>query len=288
MPERHTLCRFAPSPNGPLHLGHAYSALRNQQVAQRGGGTMLLRMENIDLARCSRAYEQGIVDDLTWLGLSWPQPVRRQSEHFGRYAAALDGLAARGLVYPCFCTRGEIAAALADRSDWPHDPDGSPLYPGLCRRMARGVVDRRLAAGLPFSLRLDLDRALAAVPQPLDWTEYRDTNLAVRVPAEPRAWGDAVLRRKDVPASYHLAVVIDDAEQAITDVVRGVDLFPATSLHRLLQALLDLPAPAYHHHRLILDGAGRKLSKSDGATGLAELRRNGVNPGDVRRLAGLA
>lgn len=274
------VCRFAPSPNGPLHLGHAYSALRNRAVAARGAGRLLLRMEDIDLARCTPAFEAGIEDDLRWLGVEWEAPVVRQSERFALYAAALDRLAARDLIYPCFCTRGEIAAATG--SGGPRDPDGAPLYPGTCRALSSSARDR-LAARRPSCLRLDMARALATVSQPLHWSEFGEGTRENRVAADASAWGDAVLRRKDSPASYHLAVVVDDAAQGITDVVRGRDLSAATGLHRLLQALLDHPAPRYHHHRLVLDEAGRKLAKSRSSRPLATWRQAGAAPSDIER-----
>lgn len=277
------VCRFAPSPNGPLHLGHAYSALRNVAVAQRAG-RLLLRMENIDRARCPPANEAAIEADLAWLGVTWETPVRRQSEHLALYGEALARLDAAGLLYPCFCTRGDILRAVADRRDWPHDPDGAPLYPGTCRDLGTTERARRLAADAPHCLRLDGAGAQTAVGPGLAWIEHGEGEVPHAVPAEPTAWGDPVLRRKDIPASYHIAVVVDDAEQGVTDIVRGTDLYAATGLHRLLQELLGLPAPRYHHHRLVTGGDGRKLSKSRGAPALAELRRAGLTRSDVVRL----
>lgn len=276
------VCRFAPSPNGPLHLGHAYSALCNRAVAARGGGRLLLRMEDIDRARCTPAFAAGIEDDLRWLGVGWEAPVVRQSERFPLYAAALDRLAARDLVYPCFCTRGDLVAATGSGLGGPRDPDGAPLYPGTCRALSAAARDRH-AASRPFCLRLDMARALGTLSQPLHWSEFGEGAAARRVAADPSAWGDAVLRRKDVPASYHVAVVADDAAQGVTDVVRGRDLFAATGLHRLLQALLGLPAPRYHHHRLVLDAAGHKLSKSRSSRPLAAWRQAGATPSDIDR-----
>lgn len=278
------VCRFAPSPNGPLHLGHAYSALRNQAVARRDGGRLLLRMENIDLARCPPANEAAIAGDLAWLGLAWDTPVRRQSEHLALYGAALATLEAGGLLYPCFCTRGDVLRAIRDRPGWPHDPDGAPLYPGTCRALGARERARRVADGTAFSLRLDGDLARRRVGGDLAWSEYGEGAASCRIAARSADWGDPVLRRKDVPASYHIAVVVDDAEQSVSDVVRGTDLYAATSLHRLLQALLGLPAPRYHHHRLIAGADGRKLSKSRGAPALGDLRRAGLTPDDVGRL----
>jgi glutamyl-Q tRNA(Asp) synthetase len=286
--------RFAPSPNGYLHLGHAYSAVLNARMAGEAGGRFLLRIEDIDATRCRPQYEAAIFEDLHWLGLSGKEPVRRQSEHLTAYADALARLAARGLIYPSFESRAEIAALVAARErggPWPRDPDGAPLYPGTAKALAPEERDRRMAAGDPYALRLDMAAALAAVgAAPLAWSETGagpggETGLVLADSAE---WGDVVLARKDIPTSYHLSVVIDDALQGITHVVRGQDLFAATSLHRLLQILLVLPEPIYHHHRLILDSDGRKLSKSTRATGLRELRAGGASPADILSMIGLA
>jgi glutamyl-Q tRNA(Asp) synthetase len=286
--------RFAPSPNGYLHLGHAYSAVLNARMARETGGRLLLRTEDIDATRCRPEYEAAIFEDLRWLGLAWEEPVRRQSEYLAAYAEALGRLAARGLIYPSFESRAEIAALVAARErdgPWPRDPDGAPLYPGTAKTMAPEERDRRMAAGDPYALRLDAAAALAAVSAaPLAWTETGagPGGETGRIPGHPAQWGDVVLARKDIPTSYHLSVVVDDALQGITHVVRGQDLFAATSLHRLLQILLVLPEPIYHHHRLILDGEGRKLSKSTRATGLRELRAGGASPADIRSMIGLA
>jgi len=284
--------RFAPSPNGYLHLGHAYSALLNFDMARALGGRLVLRIEDIDAARCRPQYEAAIYEDLHWLGISWEQNVRRQSDGFGDYRAALATLTAQGLIYPSFESRREIGALVAarDRSGpWPRDPDGVPLYPGRARKLAAAERERRIAAGAPFALRLAMDAA-AARAGALTWTEtgagpQGETGV---VAAAPQMWGDVVLARKELPTSYHLAVTVDDALQGVTDVVRGQDLFWSTSIHRLLQALLGLPAPVYHHHRLILDADGRKLSKSTQATGLRELRAAGASATDIRRMVGLA
>ncbi|PWB66044.1 MAG: tRNA glutamyl-Q(34) synthetase GluQRS [Bradyrhizobiaceae bacterium] len=282
-----TVFRFAPSPNGHLHLGHALSALLNHEMARASGGRLILRIEDIDATRCRPEYEAAILEDLAWLGLAWEEPVRRQSEHLDDYRAALARLERRGLVYPGFESRAEIARLVAAREaagPWPRDPDGAPLYPGAARELAPEVRARRLAAGEPYALRLDMAAALARVG-PLAWEE---TGLqAGRVAAAPEAWGDVVLARKETPTSYHLAVVVDDALQGVSHVVRGEDLFWSTSVHRLLQALLGLPAPVYHHHRLIRDADGRKLAKSTRATALRELRAQGLTPEDVRRMVGL-
>ncbi|HZH51147.1 MAG TPA: tRNA glutamyl-Q(34) synthetase GluQRS [Microvirga sp.] len=284
--------RFAPSPNGRLHLGHAYSALLNADLAQRFGGRFLLRIEDIDLTRCRRELEAAIYDDLAWLGLSWEAPVRRQSEHFDDYRAAFAQLKGRGLAYPCFCSRKDIGEAVACREaegrPWPRDPDGAPLYPGTCRDMAREEADRRIAAGEPHAWRIAMERALALSPGPHGFRCFdRDGNGGERR-ADPGRWGDAVLVRKDTPTSYHLSVVVDDALQGVTHVVRGNDLEAATDLHVLLQDLLDLPTPHYHHHDLVLDLAGDKLSKSRRSEALADLRERGVSPAEVRRRLGFA
>ncbi|MDR3462459.1 MAG: tRNA glutamyl-Q(34) synthetase GluQRS [Beijerinckiaceae bacterium] len=267
--------RFAPSPNGYLHLGHAYSALMNGLIARETGGRLLLRMEDIDFARCRPEFEAAIIEDLEWLGLSWEQPVRRQAEHFPFYAEALERLENMGVVYPCFCSRGDIMTAIAFKKDWPRDPDGTPLYPGICRHLSRGSRAQRFAHGEKASYRLDMERALSAVSDGLTWTEFRDGPTGRQEHAVPAVWGDAVLSRKDIATSYHIAVVVDDAYQGVTDVVRGEDLFMATSLHRLLQVLLRLPAPFYHHHRLLRDAMGQKLSKSSRAQPLRAFRQDG-------------
>ncbi len=284
--------RFAPSPNGALHLGHAYSALLNAEMAARLGGRLLLRIEDIDMARCTPAFEQAIYDDLAWLGIGWEEPVRRQSEHFDAYRQMLATLTDKELVYPAFMSRGEVRALIADSEDgglnWPRDPDGAPLYPPADKRLGDSERRRRMDAGDAFAWRLDVEAAMAGVG-PLTWAEFASEEMraANEVEARPQEWGDVVLARRDVPTSYHLAVVTDDALQGVTHVVRGEDLRQATSVHRLLQALLGLPAPTYFHHRLIPDANGRKLSKSNRDTGLDALRAAGKSPGDVRRMVGL-
>jgi glutamyl-Q tRNA(Asp) synthetase len=284
--------RFAPSPNGYLHLGHALSALLNCDMAQAAGGRLLLRIEDIDETRCRPDYEQAILDDLVWLGVTWHEPVRRQSRHLDDYRAALARLEAQGLLYPSFESRAEIAALVAERErhgPWPRDPDGAPVYPGNAKSLSPAERQRRIAAGEPYALRLDMAVAIARAGA-MTWTDTGqgpggETGV---VPASPAAWGDVVMARKETPTSYHLSVVVDDALQGVTHVVRGQDLFHATAVHRLLQALLGLPAPAYHHHRLILDDAGNKLSKSTRATGLRELRaRGGTTAADIRGMVGL-
>ena len=280
--------RFAPSPNGYLHLGHALSALINFDMARATGGRFLLRIEDIDAARCRPVYEQAIYQDLAWLGITWEQPVRRQSAQLDGYRAALTRL--EGLLYASFETRGEIARLVADRerhAPWPRDPDGAPLYPGDARSLPAAERLRRMEAGEPYALRLDMAAALARTGA-LTWIESDCGGKTTSVAARPQMWGDVVLARKETPTSYHLSVVIDDAEQGVTHVVRGQDLFAATAVHRVLQALLALPAPVYHHHRLILDAHGQKLSKSTRATALRALRENGATSADIRRMVGLA
>lgn len=285
--------RFAPSPNGELHLGHALSALLNAEWARRAGGRFLLRVEDIDLARCTPQYEQGIYDDLAWLGIDWEKPVRRQSEHFDEYKNVLDRLIAAELVYPAFMSRGEIRAFISEvetpKKRWPRDPDGVPHYPGVDRALSRRERRRRLASGEPYAWRLDVAAAMSTLPGPLSWSELAERygETAGAIMARPQDWGDVVLARKDVPTSYHLSVVIDDAAQGVTHVVRGRDLYHATAVQRLLQEILSLPAPLYFHHPLVEDADGRKLSKSAQDTGLRHLRENGATPDDVRRMVGL-
>jgi glutamyl-Q tRNA(Asp) synthetase len=285
------ILRFAPSPNGYLHLGHAYSALLSHDMARELGGRLLLRIEDIDPTRCRPDYEEAIYEDLRWLGVPWQQPVRRQSENFADYAAALAQLEAQGLLYPSFESRSELNALVAtlDRQGgWPRDPDGVPIYPGRARKMSPAERERRRISGEPFALRLVMDRAVARAGV-LTWTETGagPSGQTGLLTAAPQTWGDAVLARKETPTSYHLAVVVDDALQGVTDVVRGQDLFWATGLHRLLQTLLGLPEPTYHHHKLILDAEGQKLSKAAQATGLRELRAAGLSALDIRRMVGL-
>jgi glutamyl-Q tRNA(Asp) synthetase len=283
--------RFAPSPNGYLHLGHAFSALLNFDLARQTGGRLLLRIEDIDLTRCKPEFETAIYQDLAWLDIAWEQPVRRQSEHLADYREALGKLSAQGLVYPSFETRAEIAKLVAQREASgrrPRDPDGAPLYPGTAKLLSSDERARLLESDAPCALRLDMAAACARVAN-LGWREHGEggDGETGAVAAPPEAWGDVILARKETPTSYHLSVVVDDALQGVTEVVRGRDLFCSTSVHRLLQQLLGLPQPAYRHHRLILDAAGRKLSKSSEATGLRELRAAGATPADIRRLVGL-
>ncbi|MCZ7481076.1 tRNA glutamyl-Q(34) synthetase GluQRS [Rhizobium rhizogenes] len=282
--------RFAPSPNGLLHLGHALSAFLNHDMARDNGGRFLLRIEDIDQTRCTPELEQAIYDDLGWLELAWENPVRRQSDYFDAYRVALDRLIDAGLAYPAFLSRGETKAIVkafeADGGLWPRDPDGAPLYPSVDRERPEAERTKLLASGQQHAWRLDMEKAIRAAGSPLFWQESGDGETG-KIEAQPALWGDVVLSRSDAPSSYHLSVVVDDALQGITHVVRGMDLFHATAIHRLLQHLLDLPQPIYHHHRLILGADGRKLSKSEGSTGLSALRAEGATPSDIRRLVGL-
>jgi glutamyl-Q tRNA(Asp) synthetase len=286
--------RFAPSPNGELHLGHALSALIGYEHAKAAGGRFLLRIEDIDAARVRPEHVAGIFEDLRWLGLEWEEPVLLQSSRMAAYRAAARRLQARGLLYRCFATRTEIEAAAAGAGPGA-DPDGAPLYPGIWKGRSEHDIAQAVAAGRPYALRLDMAAALRAAGRilngrRLDFVELGegDGGAPTIVEAHPERWGDAVIVRKDIAASYHLAVVVDDARQGVTHVTRGRDLLAATDLHRLLQALLGLPAPVYRHHRLIVDAAGRKLSKSARDTSLRSLRDGGATPGEIRRLVGLA
>lgn len=280
-PDAPPVHRFAPTPNGQLHLGHARSALLNFEAARASGGRFLLRMEDIDPTRCRPEFEAAIFDDLRWLGLDWETPVRRQSAHMGDYAAALDRLDAMGLVYRSFESRADIRRAVEMRPSWPHDPDGAPVFPFARDEMSAQERRRRFEAGQPFALRLDMKAAMARLAGPLSWFEDGEGRIPVDLPA----WGDVVIARKEVPTSYHLAVVVDDAAQGVTHVIRGADLKPSTSVHRLLQHLLGLPEPRYRHHALVLDAEGRKLSKSIGSEGIAALAGQGLIPQQVRTMA---
>lgn len=279
-----TTTRFAPSPSGLLHLGHAFSALTAWRAARDGGGTFLLRIEDIDIRRCKREFEAAILEDLAWLGLDWDGAVRRQSDHFDDYGRALDRLTALGVVYPCFCTRAEIAREIETAASAPHlvaqGPDG-PLYPGTCRH--RPLDERRalVAGGREFALRLDAAKA-AEIAGPYS---FRDAGRG-DVAGLPSLFGDVVIARKDTPTSYHLAVTVDDALQGVTLVTRGEDLFAATHVHGLLQKLLDLPTPRYAHHRLLVDADGRRYAKRDRALTLRALRESGAAAADLRRRVG--
>jgi glutamyl-Q tRNA(Asp) synthetase len=269
--------RFAPSPTGFLHLGHALAALTAFRHAREAGGRFLLRIEDIDPARCRPAFTAAIQEDLRWLGLLWDGDVRVQWEHLPEYRAALDALAGRGLIYPCFCTRADIAREIGQSVAAPHAPDGSAVYPGICRALPDAVRAARIAAGEPHALRLDMAAALRAVPDTLTFTERNEGEIV----CDPAPFGDVVLARKDAPASYHLCVTHDDAVQGVTLVTRGVDLKPATHLHRLLQALMGWPAPAYAHHALLTDADGKRLAKRDQAATLRSLREAGASTAAV-------
>ncbi len=273
--------RFAPSPTGLLHLGHAFAALTAWRRARSAGGRFLLRMEDIDPGRCRPAFAAAIEDDLHWFGLDWDGPVRTQSRHLADYQAVLDDLTRRGLVYPCFCTRADIAREVEASVAAPHAPDGSLIYPGLCRHRSAGERQARISAGERYALRLDMARAAPA--EPLWFEEEAEGPIRCR----PEAFGDVVLARKDAPASYHLCVTHDDALQGVTLVTRGDDLKSATHVHRLLQALMGWPAPDYAHHRLLTDPSGRRLAKRDHAATLRDLRAAGLSPAAVRGMLGL-
>lgn len=301
-PSGRPLFRFAPSPNGWLHLGHAFSALTAFERSQEARGRFLLRIEDIDTGRTRSEYIDGIFQDLEWLGLSWKHPVRRQSECFPAYEAAIQRLRKMDVLYPCFATRKEIIDTITqggiplDR--WPRDPDGGLLYPGIYKDITQAERSSLLWEGRTFAWRLNMLKAKALAEEinggPISFEESGPENLPngtdkgqVTCTIAPERFGDVILARKDVPTSYHIAVVIDDADQGITDVVRGQDLFPATDIHRLLQVLLGLPAPRYHHHRLIRDDTGRRLAKSARDQGIRELRQQGLSPNDIRKMIGL-
>lgn len=279
--------RFAPSPTGYLHLGHALAAITAYEAARTAQGCFLLRMEDIDVQRAKPEFEAAIMDDLHWLGLNWPSPVLRQSGRFAAYQTALRRLQDADILYPCFCTRSEIAAEIGRASQAPHGPDGA-LYPGTCRVLPADDRARRLRSGTPYALRVDSTRA-KALCGPL-FFEERGLGPAGehgRIEVDPLLFGDIVVARKDLPTSYHLAVVVDDAHQGVTLVTRGNDLFASAHVQRVLQALLELPVPFYAHHRLVLDEHGHKLSKRDKATSLQELRGTGISSDSVRRLLAL-
>ncbi|MFZ2101277.1 MAG: tRNA glutamyl-Q(34) synthetase GluQRS [Oricola sp.] len=286
MTDNRAVFRFAPSPNGSLHLGHAYSAILNFEMARETGGRFLLRIEDIDTDRCLPSLERGIYEDLAWLGLDWEEPVRRQSEHFDDYRAALEALEAEGLVYRAWLSRSEIRRLVEERErlaePWPRDPDGAPVYPGGPHESGEDDA--------PHVLRLDMKRAIERAGRALAWSEEGQgpEGEAGEIEARPEQWGDVILARRDTPTSYNLSVVVDDALQGVTHVVRGRDLYHATSVHVLLQALLGLPQPEYFHHDLVLAEDGRKLSKSNRDTSLKALREAGATPRDIRRMIGLA
>lgn len=264
------ITRFAPSPTGRLHIGHGWSALQAHDFARENGGTFLLRIEDTDITRCRPEFTKGIYEDLRWLGLSWDGVVI-QSERFGAYEAALEQLKAQGIVYPCFCTRGDIARELAASLHAPHGADG-PLYPGTCRGLSPDERSARIASGDPHSWRLDMGEALRRTG-PLHWRD----EMAGEVPVERDALGDLIVKGRDRPASYHLAVVVDDAAQGITHVIRGRDVFASTHAHRVLQALLGVPSPIYRHHKLVVDAEGKRLAKRAAGLSLAELRECGID-----------
>ena len=276
--------RFAPSPTGRMHLGHAYAALFAYEAAKDSGGHFLVRIEDIDTGRSKPEFEAGIFEDLAWLGIDWEKPVMRQSERMDAYEAALQKLDALGVLYPCFCTRREIAEEIARAGSAPHGPDG-PLYPGTCRRLSEDERRAKFAEGRPYARRIDLEKALSLADESdgenLRWEERSDGTVRK---ADPRPLGDAVLARKDLGTSYHLAVTVDDAAQGVTLVTRGKDLIHATDLHRLLQALLGLPVPVWHHHGLITDDDGKRLATRDSAKTLESLKGEGMTAGDVRHL----
>jgi glutamyl-Q tRNA(Asp) synthetase len=288
------ITRFAPSPNGWLHLGHAHSAIFASDTAKSLGGHFLLRIEDIDSGRCRPEYEQGIYDDLAWLGLTWQTPVRRQSEHFDEYATALKRLRDMGLAYPCFASRKDIHDAIQASgigpARWPVDPDGAPVYPGIYKDIPFTELNRLMWEGRSYAWRLDMEKALAMAEDinggPITFMEETGSprGLTGRLPIDPMRFGDVVIARKDVPTSYHLAVTLDDALQNVTVVTRGQDLFAATYVHRLLQVLLGLPEPRYRHHGLIRDKSGRRLSKSAKDMGLREMRLAGTTPQEIRAL----
>jgi len=282
MPPDLTVTRFAPSPTGYLHLGHVRSALQGWRAARSAGGQFLLRLEDIDPTRCRHEYAAAILEDLAWLGLGWDGPVRKQSEHFDDYRRALDRLEAMGVLYPCFCTRREIQDEITRAGGAPHAQSGPP-YPGTCRRLDSRRRAEKRRSGIDYALRLDLARALALTGA-IEWIEEGE-NGAHRKLADPAPLGDVVLARKDVPTSYHLAVTVDDAVQGVTLVTRGEDLATSTHVHRVLQALLDLPTPRYRHHGLVMDAAGRRLSKRNQAMTVRAMRESGISRAEIIDLA---
>lgn len=276
--------RFAPSPNGRMHLGHAYSALLNESLARKTYGRLLLRLEDIDIARCTPEFARAWIEDLTWLGVKWEEPIRIQSQHMLDYVIALEHLRSRGFIYPCFCSRTGIAEKSTGT-----DPDGAPLYPGTCAHLTPRQSEARIAADEPHSWRLYSRIALIRSPGPHTWQRFNPATVkSETITADPARWGDAILCRKDIPTSYHLSVVVDDAIQHVSHVVRGQDLEAATDLHVLLQSLLGLPTPFYHHHPLLTEKTGgEKLSKSKGSQSIADLRHQGLDPRSIRNLCAI-
>jgi glutamyl-Q tRNA(Asp) synthetase len=269
--------RFAPSPTGLLHTGHAFSALFAYESARRSEGQFILRIEDLDFTRCRPEFETALQEDLAWLGITWKLPVRRQSDHSSDFAAAADALQQQGLLYPCFCTRKDILQEINAAAAAPHGPDG-PVYPGTCKHLSPSERDDRIAAGQPFALRLNLEKAVRITGSELKW---RDLTKGWQT-ARPEIFGDIVLIRKDIGSSYHLAVVHDDALQGVTLVTRGMDLFSATHIQRVLQSLLGLPTPEYHHHQLICDHNGKRLAKRDDAESLRSLREREITANELR------
>ncbi len=275
------ITRFAPSPSGRLHLGHAYSAMQAWDFAQSVGGEFILRIEDIDHNRCKREYEDLLKEDLAWLGLEWQEPTRRQSEHLDDYRAIADRLTEMGVLYPCFCTRKEIQAEIARAGAAPHGSEG-PIYPGTCRGLTAAERGEKLEAGKSHALRLDLQKALGSLAEPPSWRDHDNDSQIIPSQDDWAALGDVVLVRKDIHTSYHIAVVADDALQGVTHIVRGLDLYESTHIHALLQALLELPAPSYTHHQLVKDESGQRLAKRDESETLASLRESGVSPEEIR------
>lgn len=267
------ITRFAPSPSGLLHLGHAFSAKAAHDFARERGGKFLLRIEDIDTGRCKAEFEEAIMEDLHWLGLTWDGPVRRQSDHSEDYRRALQTLDQKGLLYPCFCTRKDIMAEIAHADHAPHGPEG-PLYPGICRALSPAGRQEKIDRGVPYALRLDLARAREMIAGDISWTDIEKGEQI----ATPEILGDAVLARKDIPTSYHLSVVVDDDIQNVTHIIRGSDLFHASHLHRLLQEILGLKIPTYHHHGLLVDQQGQRLAKRNQSMTLRSLREQGKDP----------
>jgi len=291
MPTKPPIYRFAPSPNGELHLGHAFSAILNFELANRCNGRFLLRIEDIDTARSRPEFIEAIIRDLKWLGLQWEEPIRIQSDHFGTYRAALAKLEKLTLLYPCFATRKEISDALMGEASPATDPDGALIYPGIYKNLSPDEIAARRATSTPYALRLDMKKAIDLLKArnnwPLTYTEIDPSGTRNTIECIPADWGDVVIARKDVPTSYHLSVTVDDAIQKISHVVRGRDLQASTDIHRMLQALLDLPCPTYHHHHLINDEDGAKLSKSAASKSLRILRNEGVTPDEIWENFGL-
>lgn len=279
---QHTVTRFAPSPTGLLHLGHAYSALLASKQAKQTGGRFLLRIEDIDPKRCKKEYEDAIYEDLSWLGLSWETPVRRQSEQLDEYAKAINTLHEFKVLYPCFCSRKDIQNTNQTQYSVSMGSDG-PLYPGTCRGLSQKEQTIRKNKGDSFTLRLDMNKALAKLSKPVKWNDL----IRGEITAKPEVFGDVVLARKDTPTSYHLAVTLDDHLQGVTLVTRGEDLFLSTHVHRILQELLDLNTPNYYHHPLITDDKGRRYAKRDSSLSLRTLRDRGKSPEQIKSMVGL-